>query len=267
MSKKNTLILTIGFIFSLLFAHLIPNSNILAANVELSWDANTENDLDGYKIYYGKSARSGDNPNECTLCGYMSAIDAGNVTSYDVENLDEGATYYFSISAYDTSNNESAFSDEVSKEVNGNLTFRFRNINTNAYLFTANISEKNSVLENYDWLYNYDGISFRVCPTQEAGTSPVYRFRNLINNAYLYSINSEEIDSIRQNWSWLFEEEGVGFYAYGNSQANTVSADRFRNKQNNAYLFSIDSDEIESIRQNWLWLLEEEGIGFHVFER
>jgi len=74
-----------------------------ATSLNLSWDANTEDDLAGYKVYYGTSSGN-----------YGEPIDAGNVTVYELEELNEGITYYIAITAYDTSNNESEKSDEVS---------------------------------------------------------------------------------------------------------------------------------------------------------
>ena len=44
-------------------------------------------------------------------------MDAGKVTSYVANNLTVGKTYYFAISAYDTSGNESGLSAVVSKRI------------------------------------------------------------------------------------------------------------------------------------------------------
>ncbi len=78
----------------------------------LSWNANTESDMAGYKAYYGTSPRS---DTHAATAGYSNTVDMGNVTSYIISNLTPGATYYFSITAYDTSANESDLSNEVSK--------------------------------------------------------------------------------------------------------------------------------------------------------
>lgn len=78
-------------------------SSALAGGVTVSWDANTEDDLLGYKIYYGTASRS-----------YDHIIDVGNVVEYDIDNLPGGHTYYFAVTAYDTAFNESDFSEEVS---------------------------------------------------------------------------------------------------------------------------------------------------------
>jgi len=88
----------------------------IAGSATLSWNANTESDLAGYKIYYGASPRNSD----CPPGGYTEKIDAGKTAtpenpSYKIENLENGKVYYFSVTSYDVSNKESCFSSEVSK--------------------------------------------------------------------------------------------------------------------------------------------------------
>ena len=84
-----------------------------AADITLSWDAPNSNsdgtpltDLAGYKIYVSKSPGL-----------YADSIDVGNVLTKTLTNFCEG-TYYFVATAYDTSGNESAYSNEVSKAIN-----------------------------------------------------------------------------------------------------------------------------------------------------
>ena len=106
---STTLLTLFAFIF---FANLA-----LAGSATVSWNANTESDLAGYKIYYGTSPRTGTDPKTCGLCGYSTSTNVGKVTNYVFSNLTNNQTYYFSVSAYDTLNNESAFSSQVSKYV------------------------------------------------------------------------------------------------------------------------------------------------------
>ncbi|MBW2554275.1 MAG: fibronectin type III domain-containing protein, partial [Deltaproteobacteria bacterium] len=73
------------------------------APLHLEWDANNEEDLLGYKVYYGTSSGN-----------YGEPDDVGNVTEYELSGLTEGVTYYVAITAYDTSYNESQKSDEES---------------------------------------------------------------------------------------------------------------------------------------------------------
>ncbi len=103
------------FVASIYF--LFTTGFVLAGSATVSWNANTEPDLAGYKIYYGTSARTGTDPKTCDMCGYSNSVNVGKVTTYTFNNLTNGQTYYFSVSAYDTSNNESVFSSQVSKYV------------------------------------------------------------------------------------------------------------------------------------------------------
>jgi len=77
--------------------------NAFAASVIGTWNANTEPDLAGYKVYYGTAPGV-----------YGAPIDVGNVVTHTVTNLAEKTTYYFALTAYDTSGNESGKSMEVS---------------------------------------------------------------------------------------------------------------------------------------------------------
>lgn len=84
-----------------------------AGQAVLSWDPPTTNadgspltDLSGYRIYYGTSSGV-----------YGTATDVGNVITSIITNLTDGAIYYFAVTAYDLSGNESNFSNEVNKTI------------------------------------------------------------------------------------------------------------------------------------------------------
>jgi hypothetical protein len=73
-----------------------------AFDVTLAWDANTEPDLAGYKIYWGTASGSYDN-----------SVDVGNVTQYELKGLADKTLFYFAATAYDTDGNESDYSREI----------------------------------------------------------------------------------------------------------------------------------------------------------
>lgn len=80
-----------------------------ATTAVLSWappatnaDGTPAYDLAGYIIHYGTSSGS-----------YLQRLVVGNTTSYEVSGLKTGESYYFSVTAYDTSLNESNYSNEV----------------------------------------------------------------------------------------------------------------------------------------------------------
>lgn len=92
---------------------VFDNVGVNVGAAKISWNANTEPDLAGYKVYYGTSSGV-----------YTTVIDVGltatpSTPNYTVYNLTKGITYYFNVTAYDTSNNESAFGTEVSKFIRG----------------------------------------------------------------------------------------------------------------------------------------------------
>lgn len=74
-----------------------------AYNLTISWDANKESDLAGYKLFIGNSSGS-----------YTSTINVGTTNAYTVNNVTPGLTYYAVIRAFDLSGNESSNSKEVS---------------------------------------------------------------------------------------------------------------------------------------------------------
>ncbi len=88
---------------------LVPAAH--AGQVTVAWDPNLEPEVAGYKIYYG--TRSG---------SYTASIDAGNATSILLSGLQDGATYFFAAVAYDASNNESGFSNEITYAVPAGAT-------------------------------------------------------------------------------------------------------------------------------------------------
>lgn len=72
----------------------------------LTWYASTSTNVTGYNVYVGTSSGV-----------YGSPLNVGNLTSYVLTNLSVGSTYYFAVTAYNSSGIESAFSNEVSKSI------------------------------------------------------------------------------------------------------------------------------------------------------
>ncbi|MGB8225261.1 MAG: right-handed parallel beta-helix repeat-containing protein [Sedimentisphaerales bacterium] len=75
------------------------------ATVSLNWNDNAEGDLDGYNIYRSTTSGSG----YSQLNG--SLLSSSDYTDNSVTN---GTTYYYVVTAVDTSSNESAYSSQVS---------------------------------------------------------------------------------------------------------------------------------------------------------
>lgn len=79
-----------------------------SSSVTLTWNANTESDLAGYRVYRATSSGT---------YGAPIATIQGNTTSYIATGLQFGTTYFFVVTAFDIAGNESAYSNEVSKSI------------------------------------------------------------------------------------------------------------------------------------------------------
>jgi biotin carboxyl carrier protein len=104
------MVLSIGLRASVLLAFLLPFFALAAgadgaASVTLRWDRNDEPDIAGYRLYYGTTSHSYDDDVE------------SSTTTATISNLIVGKTYFFAVTAYDTTGLESDFSDEVSYTV------------------------------------------------------------------------------------------------------------------------------------------------------
>ena len=88
-------------------------------DVTLQWDANTESNRAGYRIYYdtdsgppygGMEAAEGDSPIDVKIAD----VEAGDTAQYTLTGLNDDETYFFAVTAYNTSGSESGYSNEVS---------------------------------------------------------------------------------------------------------------------------------------------------------
>ncbi len=100
-------------ILSIFSGCLLLTSIAEAGEVILAWDSpavNTDGtlltDLGGYRIHYGTSSGI-----------YDYTQDVGSVVAWKVTNLTVGRVFYFAVTAYDISANESTFYNEVSKTI------------------------------------------------------------------------------------------------------------------------------------------------------
>lgn len=73
-----------------------------AATVTFAWDANSETNIAGYRLYTGNSSRN-----------YTTSNDFGNVTSGTLSGLNNSSRYYHALTAFNTAGLESDFSSEV----------------------------------------------------------------------------------------------------------------------------------------------------------
>lgn len=99
--------LRILLLIGLVIGSLCLVSSPHAENVTLVWDANTDPDLAGYKVYWGDVSRT-----------YSSHVDVAKETQAIIDiKPEDGRTVYFAATAYDNYDNESDYSEEVTWQV------------------------------------------------------------------------------------------------------------------------------------------------------
>ncbi len=177
----------------ILLGAIFGANKVFAGTATVSWNANTESDLAGYKIYYGTSARTGTDPKTCGLCGYSTSINVGNVTNHAFSSLTDGLTYYFSVSAIDTTGNESSFSGEVSKSISS-VTY-MTNLNFTPSLEGASASGKTFTITIYQG--TTQAAQFSAQPV--SGQIPLPSGTNLVPGTYNITADASYYLRVRQN--------------------------------------------------------------------
>ena len=161
-----------------IFSIIISPLNAFPAQISLAWDANTEADLSGYKVYYGTTSET-----------YGTPIDAGNVTTYTLTGLASGQTYYVAVTAYNTTNNESGYSNEV----NGAATD-----STQTYTVTTNPAGRQVVV---------DGVTYTAPQT----------FSWAVGSSHTLSVSSPQSETSGTRYAFSSWSDGV-------NQSHTVTA-------------------------------------------
>lgn len=82
----------------------------------LTWTARTDSDLAYYRIY--RSETSGFTPSLSNKVGEIW-VKSGDTPTFTDKNIDQFKTYYYKVSAVDTSENEGAFSEQASVTIGG----------------------------------------------------------------------------------------------------------------------------------------------------
>ncbi len=184
-------------VFSILFSLL--SFPVLAGTISLKWDPVADSDLAGYKIYYGTAPGS-----------YHSSKKVGRVTSYTLEGLSECTRYYLVVSAYDTSGNESAFSNEV----NGMP----RPIVLNVAPFSAEKGRRLTVMTNgHDFedgaILKTDDLGITIHSTSFITCNQLYSDITITETALegLHDFTVENPDGIQGSGIGVFEVEPVIF--------------------------------------------------------
>ncbi|MEE4253419.1 MAG: putative Ig domain-containing protein [Desulfuromusa sp.] len=155
-------LITIKFIL-LILSSVVFSTHVWGKTVTLSWDASPST-VTGYKVHY-------DTESSASLLGTgadegNSPITVGNVLTYVIHGLPDDSDHYFAVTAYDSTDNESVYSNLVHSPI-------VSNSNTPPVL--ASIGNK-TVLEGAT-------LTFTLSATDADGDSLTYAVNNLPDGA------------------------------------------------------------------------------------
>ena len=178
---------------------------VLNQAVTVQWLPNSEQDLAGYKVYYGIASRS-----------YSRIIPVGLNTTYQVSDLEPGHEYFFAVTAYDTAGNESQYSEEVSIYITGNGDNSKIIDNMNVYNFPNPFNpEKQSTKIRY-YLQNSEDVTITI---YDVGGNKI---RTVIKN---------ELKSAGEHFedTWDGKDESGNFFTTGiyYAQVNSESLNHY----------------------------------------
>jgi hypothetical protein len=72
-------------------------------SLEVTWNASSDTNVAGYKVYYGTVSQQ-----------YTNVVVAGNLTNALISGIKSGKTYYFAATSYNAAGWESSYSPEIS---------------------------------------------------------------------------------------------------------------------------------------------------------
>jgi hypothetical protein len=101
-----------------------------------------------------------------------------------------------------------AYQVNVTNAANNAPLYRFYNKQNGTHFYTASVSEKDTILSRWGYIYQLDGVAYNVSIT---GGTPVYRFYNT-NGTHFYTISESEKNNVIARWPNVYRFEGVAFY-------------------------------------------------------
>ncbi|MGV8084347.1 MAG: family 16 glycosylhydrolase [Coriobacteriia bacterium] len=129
---------------------------------------------------------------------YTSSVDEANRV-----RAAYGATYTYEGVAYTISTASSA---------NKSPLYRFYNNRTGSHFYTASVAERDKVISAYPGIFTYEGVAYNVSAANVAGSTPIYRFYNVVNGTHFYTASIDEVNRVIANYSNVYAFEGPAFY-------------------------------------------------------
>ena len=142
--------------------------------------------------------------------------------------------------------------------------YRFLNLRTGTYFYTADAAEKNNVVATLGYLYRLEGVAYYVNTANPANNVPLYRFLNLINGTYFYTADAAEKNNVVATLWSTYRLEGVAYYVSSSSAGGAAPVWRFLNLVTGTYFYTADVAEKNNVVATLGYLYRLEGVAFYL---
>jgi hypothetical protein len=139
--------------------------------------------------------------------------------------------------------------------------YRFWSPALGSHFYTADESERQSVIDTYPGIWLFEGIAFFTWPGERAGALPVYRFWSPVLGSHFYTISESERDDVLTLYPDIWLPEGVAFHAFaeGSQPNDTEPVYRFWSPVLGSHFYTISEAERDFVLDNYpdIWFLEQ----------
>ncbi|GEM_PF-336344 len=137
-----------------------------------------------------------------------------------------------------------------------------------SHFYTAKETEKQKLVDNYDYVWTYEGPVYQVfLDDTQPDTLPVYRFWSDLNDAHFYTISESEKDKLVNEFADVWAFEGPVFYAHpvGLEPAEALPVHRFWSDSLMRHFYTISESEKQKIMDNFSDVWGYEGIAWYAY--
>ena len=139
---------------------------------------------------------------------------------------------------------------EAPYDCGGNQVFRFFHPNNGVHFFTPNAQERDNIIDNPEWGYNYEGVAYEA---PGSGGTELFRFFHREKGYHFMTANSAEADTIIGKPEWGYAYEGRSYQVSPTqSEATPNEVYRFYNPGRGIHFYSASEVEANNVIANSL---------------
>jgi Repeat of unknown function (DUF5648) len=142
--------------------------------------------------------------------------------------------------------------------------YRFLNLKTGTYFFTADAAEKTRVETTMQSLYRLEGVAYSVNTANPANNVPLYRFFNMLTGTHFFTADAAEKTRVETTMQSTYHFDGIAYYVSSSSANGAVPVYRFFNLQNGTHFFTADPAEKIRVETTMQSLYRLDGVAYYL---